>query len=468
MGRASWRDRLAAHVDRRRPGAGARARSRAAPWSHRPRSCCRPALRSGKPVVDGLPGIVDRPLAIVPGQLGQRRRSRPPVVTAVRWYSCVASCALVGHDAAPTCRSSPTGPPAGRRGRPRERRRHRHRHAAPARRHRRRAADPGLGAGHLRAGPGRRDRWARSRPVIAGHGAPSTVALTWFACRDAAGRHLHRRRRAGADAPDRRGRARPAPARARRHPQRGRLARHVVGADRAGARPQRVRAGRARARSPPASAPRRASRCEASLDRGRASSPASAVVVRGRITVSGDVPRPDRVTVVRGGRAQPRRRRCRRRIRPDLRARAVGARHRDGATSAGRGDALVLDAGEVRVVPRIDRALHRPPRPLRHGARPARDRSRAAARARLAVPAAARGPHAEGPRRRPHLPRRRAAGRARRAATPRTAGRAGCRGWRATACSSCPAPARRSRRRRPAGSAPPSAASPEDAPGPDR
>ena len=80
---------------------------------------------------------------------------------------------------------------------------------------------------------------------------------------------------------------------------------------------------------------------------------------------------------------------------------------------AGRGDALVLDAGEVRVVPRIP-PLHRPARPRRHGARPAGLRTRAAARARVEVPPAARGTHAEGPRRRPHLPRGRAADRARR------------------------------------------------------
>ena len=97
---------------------------------------------------------------------------------------------------------------------------------------------------------------------------------------------------------------------------------------------------------------------------------------------------------------------------------------------AGRGDALVLDAGEVRVVPRMTARFT--VRRDRFGTvRDLRVTGRVrAARARVEVPPAARGPHAEGPRRGPHLPRRRAAGRARRLATPRTAGRAACRAAR--------------------------------------
>ena len=177
---------------------------------------------------------------------------------------------------------------------------------------------------------------------------------------------------------------------------------------------------------------------EASLDRARAVS-GQAVVVRGRITVAGDVARPDRVTVVHGGRAQLAAVDAGGGVRADVRARAVGARHGDRDTWPGA-------ARRWRSTParcascRGSRAVHRPARPWRHGARPAGHRPRAAARARVAVPAAARGPHAEGPRRRPDLPRRRAAGRARGPLRRATAGRAACRGSPATGVRFLPGP----------------------------
>ena len=167
---------------------------------------------------------------------------------------------------------------------------------------------------------------------------------------------------------------------------------------------------------------------EASLNRTRVTA-GQPVVVTGRVTIAGDVARPDRVTVVRGGRAQ-------------LAAVDAGGgfaltfvpvlseRVKVSVTIAGRGDAIVLDAGEVRVVPRMT-ARFTVRRDRLGTVRDLRVTGRVVPRVPdLEVPAAARGTHAEGPRRRPHLPRRRAAGRARRLATPPTAGRAGCRAGR--------------------------------------
>ena len=59
-----------------------------------------PGLPSGgTPVIDGLPAIVDRQLAVVPGTWDNGGAPGRPTVTAVRWYSCATACALVGHSA---------------------------------------------------------------------------------------------------------------------------------------------------------------------------------------------------------------------------------------------------------------------------------------------------------------------------------------------------------------------------------
>ena len=145
-------------------------------------------------------------------------------------------------------------------------------------------------------------------------------------------------------------------------------------------------------------------------------------------------------------RCRPRRRR--RRFRADVRAGAVGARHgerRRRRPRRGAGARRRRGAGGAA----HHRALHRPARPPRHGARPAGDGTRAAARARLEVPPAARGPHADRAASSASSAASTSSRSCSRGATRRTAGRAGCRVWPATGCGSCPGPARRSRRRRP-------------------
>jgi hypothetical protein len=187
-------------------------------------------------------------------------------------------------------------------------------------------------------------------PVVAGHGAAVTIALTWFRCHDAELATC-----TGAAGPG---------------------GTHLIAETERGVR-LRVRAGITGtggslvAWSAPTEpvlgrnecvlvAPGTITACvgassritlEASLDRLRVTS-GQPVVVRGRVTVAGDVARPDRVTILRGGRALP------------AAVDAGGAfaltfvpllseRVTVSASVAGRGEALVLDAGEVRVVPRI-------------------------------------------------------------------------------------------------------------------
>ena len=310
-----------------------------------------PGLPSrGAPVIDGLPAIVDRQLAVAPGSWDNGGAPGQPTVAAVRWYSCATACALVGH----TATYVPGAADAGRRlwaeidvvnaaGT---------------------ATAPTVTTGVVTAGP----PTLVSAPVVSGPArvgetlsALAAVATGHGAARD---RHpgvvrlprrrrrlLHRRRRSGRHPPDRRERSAAcacgyaptcaAPA-ARSPPGRRRPSRCWAATSACWWR---------RGRSRPVSAPPRAITLEASLDRNRAAA-GQAVVVRGRVTIAGDVARPDRVTVVHGGRAQ---------------LAAVDAaggfaltfvpvlseRVTVSVTVAGRGEALALDAGEVRVVPRM-------------------------------------------------------------------------------------------------------------------
>ena len=283
-----------------------------------------PGLPSGgTPVIDGLPAIVDGQLAVVPGTWDNGGAPGRPTVTAVRWYSCATACALVGHSATYV----PTAADVGRRlsaevdvvnagGTATARDR------ADRRRHLR-SADAGQRARRLRAGAGRRDAGGaargRRRARRGGGRRPRVVHLPRR--RD---RLLHRGGRSGRDAPDRRGRARPAPAGARRRAQRRRRDRRLVGADRARAGPQRVRAGGAgddhglrrrlvahHGRGVAEPHPRH---------RGPAGRRDRARHHRGRR-------RPPRPRHRRARRARPAgRRRCRRRLRADVRAGAVRAR----------------------------------------------------------------------------------------------------------------------------------------------
>ena len=147
-----------------------------------------------------------------------------------------------------------------------------------------------------------------------------------------------------------------------------------------------------RGRSPPASAPRRASRSRR-RSTAAAPRPASRSSCAGRITVAGDLLRPDRVTVVRGGPRPAGRGRCGRRLRADVRARAVGARVGERVDPGPRRRARARRRRGARR-PAHDGPVHRPARPVRHRPRPAGDGPRGAACPRLEVPPAARGTHA--------------------------------------------------------------------------
>ena len=123
-----------------------------------------PGLPSGgAPAIDGLPAIVDRQLAVVPGTWDNGGAPGRPTVTAVRWYSCATACALVGH----TATYLPGAADVGRRlsaevdvvnaagtatGA-----------TATTRRRHLRAADAGERARHLRARPRRRDAGGAAR-----------------------------------------------------------------------------------------------------------------------------------------------------------------------------------------------------------------------------------------------------------------------------------------------------------------
>ncbi len=309
-----------------------------------------PGLPSGgAPVIDGLPGVVDRQLAVVPGTWDNGGAPGRPTVTAVRWYSCGTACSLVGHSATylpgvadvgrrlsaevdvvnaagtATGSTAPTGVVT--------------------------AGPPTLVSAPVISGPARVGETLSALPAVAtGHGAPVTVAIAWFTCRDtgvasctgAAGpgathliaeaeRGLHLRVRADV--------------------------RSAGGSMLSWSAPTEQVLGRNECLLV---APGTITACvgassritlEARLDRTRAAA-GQLVVVAGRVTTAGDLPRPDRVTVVRAGRTQ-------------LAAvdagggfaltfvPALSERVAVSVTIAGRGDALVLDAGEVRVVPRM-------------------------------------------------------------------------------------------------------------------
>ncbi len=307
----------------------------------------RPA--GGTPVVDGQPAIVDHQLAVVPGTWDNGGAPGSPAVVAVRWYSCATACALVGHAATYT----PGAADLGRRlmaevdvvnaagtttG-------------ATARTGVVTAGPPTLVAAPVVSGPARVGETLSALPAVAtGHGAPVTVVLSWLTCRGPGIASCSGAAGVGAT-----------------HP--------VTEAER-GLR-MRVRAdvrsagGSIVSWSAPTEpvqgrnecllvAPGTITACigassritlEASLDRSRAAA-GQPVVVRGRITVAGDLLRPDRVTVVRGGRAQP--------VAVDAGGGyaltfvpALSERVSVSVSIPGRGDALALDAGEVRVVPRM-------------------------------------------------------------------------------------------------------------------
>lgn len=309
-----------------------------------------PGLPSGgTPVIAGLPAVVDRQLAVVPGTWDNGGAPGGPTVTAVRWYSCAEVCALVGHVATylPTTADlgrgllaevdvvNAAGTATG----------------ATARTPVVVAGPPTLVTAPIVSGPARvGETLAAVAPVVAGHGAVVTAALTWFLCRDAELATCTAAVGSGT---------------AHLIAETSRGLRLRVRADVAGAGGSLV------AWSAPTEpvlgrnecvlvAPGTITACvgassritlEASLDRLRVTS-GQLVVVRGRVTIAGDVARPDRVTVVRGGRAAP--------VALDAGGGfaltfvpALSERVTVSVMVAGRGDALVLDAGEVRVVPRI-------------------------------------------------------------------------------------------------------------------
>lgn len=309
-----------------------------------------PALPSGGvPTLDGLPAVVDRPLAVVPGTWDNGGAPGAPAVTAVRWFLCAATCALAGHAATyvPTAAdvgrsllaevdvANAAGTVTGR--------------TAPTS-----AVVPGAPTFEtppVVSGPARvGETLTAAPPVVTGHGALPVITLGWFRCRDATPDSCSDAAGAGAA--------------------------HLVAESERGVR-LRVRAvatssgGSAVTWSAPTEpvlgrnecllvAPGSITACvgaasrvtvEAGLDR-RSVLAGGVVTVRGRVTVTGEVPRPDRVAVVRGGRSL---------------AAAVDAaggfalvfvpelseRVTVRVSVAGRGEALALDAGEVRVTPRL-------------------------------------------------------------------------------------------------------------------
>ena len=261
-----------------------------------------PGLPSGgTPVIDGLPAVVDRQLAIVPGTWDNGGAPGRPVVTAVRWYSCAAACALVGHAATyvPTAADIGRGLVA--------------------------EVDVGNAAGTATGAT------ARTAAVVAG--PPTVVAPPSSPGRPASARRWRRCPRHRRSWRGRRGRAHLVlvPRRGDRHctVPAGTGATHLIAETERGLR-LRVRADVTGAGGPIVAwsaptepvlgrnecllvAPGTITACvgassritlEASLDRQRVTA-GQPVVVRGRLTVAGDVARPGRVTVVRGGRAVP-------------------------------------------------------------------------------------------------------------------------------------------------------------------
>jgi hypothetical protein len=302
---------------------------------------------SGTPTIEGLPAVVDRPLTVAPGNWDNGGAPGRPAVTAIRWFACAAVCALVGRDAryvpAPddlgrsllveTDVANAAGTATGTSLR-----------AAPV--------VPGvpellalpLVTGSARVG----ETLTATVPATAGHGAAVTVAAAWFACRDLS-----------LDACT--ATAGSATTRVVAETDRGLRLRLRVTAVSAG--------GAAMAWSAPTEpvlgrnecvlvAPGRITACvgassrvtvEARLDRRQVPAGRRALVT-GRVSVAGDVPRPAAVTILHGGRA------------------AVAAVDAAGMFAlavtpvlservavsvrvAGRGEALALEAGEVRVVP---------------------------------------------------------------------------------------------------------------------
>jgi len=302
---------------------------------------------AGVPTIEGLPATVDRPLAVAPGTWDNGGAPGRPAVTAIRWFACAAACALVGREA----RYVPAPDDVGRTllaevdvvnagG------------GATGTSARTSSVAPGLPellappavTGTARVG----ETVSATVPASAGHGAAVTVAVAWFGCRDGAPGSCTVVLAGGTS--------------------------HVIGAPERGLR---LRA-RALATSAGGSAvvwsgatepvlgrnecllvaPGRITTCvgassrvtlEARLDRGRLVAGGS-VLATGRLTVAGDVPRPDRVAVVHGGRAE---------LAPvdaagnfTLRvAPVLSERVTVGVRIAGRAAPLELDAGEVRVIP---------------------------------------------------------------------------------------------------------------------
>ncbi len=307
-----------------------------------------PALPAGgTPVLDGLPAVVDRPLAVAPGSWDNGGAPGAPAVTAIRWFACTTACALVGRDAryvpgaddvgralvaevdvanaagAATATSARTAP------------------VVPG--------EPAFLAPPAVAGPARvGETLTTAAPAVAGHGAAVTVTVAWLGCADAEAVTCTRPVGAGV-------------AHLTAEAERGLRLRVRATATSAG--------GTAIAWSAPTEpvlgrnecllvAPGRITACvgassrvtlEARLDR-PAVLAGRAAVVSGRLTVAGDVTVPAAVTVAHGGRAAlaavdgagafalP--------FAPTLSERVTVA-----VRIAGRSEPLQLDAGEVRVTP---------------------------------------------------------------------------------------------------------------------
>ena len=360
----------------------------------------------GTPTIEGLPAVVDRPLTVAPGAWDNGGAPGRPAVTAIRWFACGAVCALVGRDAryvpvpddvgrallAEVDVANAAGTVTGTSART----------AAVVPGAPEFLAPPAV-AGTARVG----ETLTATTPAIAAHGAAVTVATAWFACRSvgvatcstpAAGAASHLIAEA----------------------ERGLRLRVRVLASGAGgsvvswSAPTEPVLGRNECLLV---APGRITVCvgassrvtvEARLDRRRVVAGREALVT-GRLTVTGDVPRPDLVTLVHGGRAElaavDRAGNFALRVRPVLSERiSVSVR------IAGRSEPLGPRGGRGARRARAARAIRRPARRGGHRPRPPRRRHRRPASAGGRVPAAARGTHAAGPRGRPDLPRRRAAG----------------------------------------------------------
>ncbi len=306
------------------------------------------APSGGQPSVAGLP-VVDGSLSVAPGTWDNGGAPGQPALTAVRWFSCAAACALVGHDATYVATTADVG--RGLRAEVDVANAGGAATATTALTVAVAPGAPGLAAPPLVSGMARVGETLSAAPgAWTEHGAAVATTIKWLRC-------------TGADVATCTETIASGPSLLLGVSDRATRLRVRVDATNAG--------GAAVAWSEPTDlvlgrnecvlvAPGEITTCigvssrvtlQASLDRTTVTA-GRRVTVRGRVVVSGDVPRPAAVTVEHGGRSASAP------IAPDGSFSHVFAPPlRERVTVAiaieGRGDALVLDVGEVRVVPRI-------------------------------------------------------------------------------------------------------------------